>query len=407
MLFEKELLFLRHTLKRNNIQVLVINSNDLLDERFDYSMQHLFFNNDYSKRFCDFFGELSSKTIYKVDSGFLLHYIFISLPETENEVLIIGPYILRDISRHQVIEQAEKFSLPPKDLIRLEQFYSTIPIIRDETMLFSLINSFCDILWGFDGFSVTEINKTDLLSLQSIIKNDETSTQDDTIWSVEIMEKRYEYEQELMNAVSVGNRHKAEAMMSRFSSLAFENRVSDPLRNTKNYCIIMNTLLRKAAQNGGVHPLYIDRVSSDFAKKIENLSSPKAAEQFMLEIMKSYCKLVKKHSINKFSPLIQRSIIKIEEDLSADLSLKELALLNDVSPSYLSALFKKETGQTLTDFVNSRRMNHAMHLLKTTHLQIQTIAQYCGIFDLHYFSRLFKKYVGVTPKEYREHSLFS
>ena len=44
----------------------------------------------------------------------------------------------------------------------------------------------------------------------------------------------------------------------------------------------------------------------------------------------------------------------------------------------------------------------AQELLKTTNLQIQTIAQYCGIVDVHYFTRLFKKTTGVSPKQYRE-----
>ena len=43
-----------------------------------------------------------------------------------------------------------------------------------------------------------------------------------------------------------------------------------------------------------------------------------------------------------------------------------------------------------------------MRLLATTKLQIQTIAQHCGILDVHYFSKVFKKSVGVTPKQYRE-----
>ena len=84
-----------------------------------------------------------------------------------------------------------------------------------------------------------------------------------------------------------------------------------------------------------------------------------------------------------------------------------MASLCNVSPSYFSALFKKETGVTLTDFVNNRRIRLAKHLLKTTNLHIQTIAQHCGILDFHYFCRMFKKSVGQTPTQYREDLIFS
>ena len=216
------------------------------------------------------------------------------------------------------------------------------------------------------------------------------------------MEKRYEYESQLLQAVSKGQIHKAEQMLSSFSTLAFESRSNDDLRNYKNYSIIMNTLLRKAAQDGGVHPIHLDKISSDFAKKIEQMTSINMIKEVMGQMLNSYCRLVRKHSIKQYSPLVQRAIIKIENDLTADLSLKELARINNVSISYFSSLFKNETGQTLTDYVNKQRINQAKHLLKTTNLQVQTVAQLCGILDLHYFSKLFKRYVGKTPKQYRE-----
>ena len=87
---------------------------------------------------------------------------------------------------------------------------------------------------------------------------------------------------------------------------------------------------------------------------------------------------------------------------TADLSLKTQAQLLNVNSSYLSTLFKKETGTTLTEYVNRKRIEHALLLLNSTDMQIQMIAQYCGIHDVNYFTKTFKKVVGHTPKEYRE-----
>jgi YesN/AraC family two-component response regulator len=74
----------------------------------------------------------------------------------------------------------------------------------------------------------------------------------------------------------------------------------------------------------------------------------------------------------------------------------------NISAAYLSTLFKKETGVTLTDYVNKRRVDYAIFLLNTTQLQIQTIAGYCGVTDVNYFTRIFKKYHGMTPLKYKE-----
>lgn len=126
----------------------------------------------------------------------------------------------------------------------------------------------------------------------------------------------------------------------------------------------------------------------------------------MMEILHTYCRLVKRHSIKNYSPVVQKAIVKIEGDPSGDLGLAAMAKLSNVSTGYFSQLFKKETGRTLTEYVNHRRITLAKQLLKTTNLQIQTVAQHCGILDLHYFCRLFKKSVGKTPTQYRTDRTF-
>ena len=71
------------------------------------------------------------------------------------------------------------------------------------------------------------------------------------------------------------------------------------------------------------------------------------------------------------------------------------------SPNYLGALFKKETGITIHDYWHSVRMDHAKQLLKQTSLYIFEIAEQVGYSDQYYFSALFKKYTGVSPKHFR------
>jgi len=103
-----------------------------------------------------------------------------------------------------------------------------------------------------------------------------------------------------------------------------------------------------------------------------------------------------------YSPLVRKVLLHINADVATDLSLKAQAERLHVNPSYLSALFKNEVGCTLTEYVTQKRIAHAILLLNSTELQIQTIAHDCGITDVCYFSRTFKKLVGKTPSEYRE-----
>ena len=165
----------------------------------------------------------------------------------------------------------------------------------------------------------------------------------------------------------------------------------------------MNTLLRKAAEQGGVHPVYLDRISSDFAQKIEQTTNIDEGSTLMVDMFRAYCRLVRKHSMKSYSPLVQKTILIIDSDLSADLTLSSLAEAQGVSAGYLATVFKKETAKTVSEYVRERRIKQASHLLRTTNLQIQTVALHCGILDVQYFSKLFKRECDMTPKEYREH----
>jgi YesN/AraC family two-component response regulator len=76
-----------------------------------------------------------------------------------------------------------------------------------------------------------------------------------------------------------------------------------------------------------------------------------------------------------------------------------------MSTSYFSSIFKNYTGETFIECLTKKRMEKAKTLLRTTNLQVQTVAQHCGILDIHYFSKMFKGKTGQTPKEYRQNNI--
>jgi len=163
--------------------------------------------------------------------------------------------------------------------------------------------------------------------------------------------------------------------------------------------------MRKAVEKGGVHPIHIDRLSSEFAKRIENAAKLDEFGDLWQDMGKKYCLLVKSHTTTNYSQLVQYIIARIDFDLTADLSLKANAAALNVNPSYLSSLFRKETGRTLTDYVNQKRVEHAVYLLASTDLPISAVGQRCGIQDDNYFTKIFKKYTSLTPKQYRQQNI--
>ncbi|TLS49003.1 response regulator [Paenibacillus antri] len=92
----------------------------------------------------------------------------------------------------------------------------------------------------------------------------------------------------------------------------------------------------------------------------------------------------------------------IRENLGKDLTLSEVADFVYLNPVYLSRLFKLETGSGFSDYVTEVRMNLAAQLLRDTNLKIYEICEKAGYKDVRHFYKLFKRYAGFSPSEYRE-----
>ncbi len=342
-------------------------------------------------------------TLYRLTGPLSCRYAYLLLPELSRQVLLaVGPYLPCAPTKQQIMEQAERHGFSPARQAQLERFYGDIPILSESSHLFMLLDTFAERLWGPGSFSVEEISQTAFDAVSVLAEKKSSSGEKDTLHNIKSIEQRYTFENELMDAVSRGHIHKADLLLNKLSTFSFEQRAADPVRNAQNYCIIMNTILRKAAEKGGVHPVYLDSISSDCATKIEQLSSLDAMGPLMSGMFRSYCRLVRTHSTKDYSPLIQKAVTYIDANLAGDLSLHSVAEVLGVSSSYLSSLFRHDTGHTLTEYINDHRVKYAMHLLETTQLQVQTVAQHCGIVDVQYFSKVFKRHAGMTPKAYRQ-----
>jgi YesN/AraC family two-component response regulator len=101
------------------------------------------------------------------------------------------------------------------------------------------------------------------------------------------------------------------------------------------------------------------------------------------------------------SQIIRLAIQNVNENYKNKISLKTVANHLHTNPSYLSMLFKQEMGITFTDYLNQVRINRSCELLTNTSLNLIDVSLQAGFDDQSYFSKVFKKLKGVTPKSYR------
>ncbi|MCI6139822.1 AraC family transcriptional regulator [Clostridium sp.] len=336
--------------------------------------------------------------VYIIRDLFQCYYLSIPVPYTEHKtVFFAGPFAFKAPKRDQIQQLMEQLQIPEQHSTFLIQYYSSLPVIHDKGCLRSFLHCLCSRLYGKEGFSISSLSQTNHIALH--YETQESTGKNKNV--TESIEKRYDAEEAMMDAIAHGDYEKAKENIHALLSSAPEQRLPDTIRDRKNFLIILNTLCRKATQRGKVHPVYLDELSRKLAFKLENLNTLSQLDAFPHEALRKYSLLVRSYSTQGYSLAVQKVVNYISLNLQEDLSLDRLAEIFSLNKSYLSSLFRRETGQTLTDFVIQKRMEHAICLLNTTPTSIQEIAARCGILDLSYFTKLFRRTKGMTPSQYR------
>ena len=119
--------------------------------------------------------------------------------------------------------------------------------------------------------------------------------------------------------------------------------------------------------------------------------------RFMLILQRFMDILIYAVDTHRFDPRVKQAIIYITDNYAEHLTIAEVAAQVSLNPVYFGALFKKETGVTFRDYLNTVRLNQAEDMLRAGRLNVSEVAASCGFADVFYFSRLFKKYKGIPP----------
>lgn len=346
--------------------------------------------------------EAGSGYLYEDDLG-LEYYFFYFPAEQETEYgcrfLVLGPALFHAMAHDDFVTLMEERKIPPVLHQDFLEFFNHLPIIAPRDSWYHLTGFFLTRLCGFS--PELRYIQTDQTEWFSFLPAAPGAAAVDPEIALRAVEDRYRLENALMEAVSQGNISKAHQFYYQFRQHRIEPRVPDPIRDQKNLLFTFNTLLRKAAETGHVHPLHIDSLSRQLAIQIELSLTSDQLEKLNAVMIRKYCMLVQNYSTRPYSQLVRSCLDHIDFYYASELSLSSLARLCSVSESHLSTSFKKETGMTVTDCINSTRIRHALILLNTSSLSIGEIASRCGFFDANYFSRIFKKMQGMTPRQYR------
>ena len=118
----------------------------------------------------------------------------------------------------------------------------------------------------------------------------------------------------------------------------------------------------------------------------------------LADVSNVICDKDKKDGISNY--IINRTLEYIRMHFKEGITLEETAEMMNITPEYLSMLFKREMGMNFSVFLRKFRISYAKRLLKGTDMKVYEVAQECGYVNSNYFTRVFKEETGISPAEY-------
>lgn len=209
-----------------------------------------------------------------------------------------------------------------------------------------------------------------------------------------------ETEKKLFATIEEGNTEEACEQASHFFEWMLDN-YSECTMDIKLKVLEFVLFAEKIGyESGGM--VYRFRSRQDYLNTIIEIRNYEELRTWFITKIQDVCRNITVKKAESSTNIIQCAKDYIDQNYNKDISLDEVSREINISPYYFSRLFKEESGQNFIEYVTNVRIEHAKKLLSETDKSMKEICSEVGYADPNYFSRTFKKNVGVTPTEYKD-----
>ena len=212
----------------------------------------------------------------------------------------------------------------------------------------------------------------------------------------------YLFERQIMQLLKEGNEEAITSLLagSDYNELGVMSHSAQ--KQSEYLAVLFISLMARAAIEANVDPyrayaindIYLQKISESKRPEQHRLIMQMAVHQLVVEIQRI-------GNRQKALPHVERAKQVIRANLNREMSLAEISAAVGVSPNYLSAIFKKQEGMTLKEFILRERVEAAKIILRDTDLPISRVAAYLHFSSHSHLSCAFKKLAGETPTDYR------
>lgn len=335
-------------------------------------------------------------------TGFLENFIILQLPGADGAI-VIGPALNTPVTGDNAASLLRDHNIPPGQQASWLEYYGNLPIISRKRWYHAALLLYT--LATGQALSVTELLLAAGKLAEPLLRVDDSPDLD--------LSYRREHtwlhhdpmqEREMFRYITNGDKA---GLLRTHASFAEESygRLSrkSQLRSKKNLAVSSITLATRAAIEGGLFWEAAYTLSDFHIQHIEELRDIPAVESAMLAALCDFADQVEGSRSARHSRISDRCRNFIYNHLYEELPLGRLAEYAGMSASYLSQLFKKETGTAISDYIQQQRVEEAKRLIQLPGITLSDIATRLHFNDQSYFTKVFKKYTGLTPRQFKQH----
>ena len=310
------------------------------------------------------------------------------------EFFTIGPFRDNELSAGYFTQIVKETQIRPSEIQRIKHLYERMPLARPDAVI-NVTKNILEIYFPAFADITPQLLQ---FSEQKRISSVNTQLLDD--YSVEYSERYREALLELTTGFAAGDYRQMRTAMKQFLQESFLLKPQN-LREYKATLHQLNDYCHLALLQTSIHPLHILKLAGSVRVRIDEETSLSRLEQIPNEICHKYHLLVKKYAHPECSRLTKEVMDYINLHLEDELSLQQLADYFGKNAAALSHSFSRETGTALTTYIQQARVQAALKLFHTTDMSVSEVATAVGYQDFSYFSKVFSRHVGCSPRAYR------
>ena len=312
--------------------------------------------------------------------------------------ITVGPFLMVDREEFISFDLRRQKNLSEEKILEIEKILNEVPYIPVDK-----VNAMSMLLFMSVGFMNNISASNHMLETQGVdsMQGQVTAYIQQIKGNNERERYPLETEQALLRAVRQSNKEEAERLLNELLGHILLSSAGD-FTQCKVQIYELLVMISRTAASAGVNPDQTLQASHRYLAEIGRLKDFDALCHWLNREMSNLMDSVFDFNKMRHANIVHQCVQYINSHYNEKITLESLSYQVYLSPTYLSRVFREETGDTVTEYITTVRIDHSKELLRHKTLSVADIAQMVGFEDQSYFSRIFKKNVGLSPLRYRD-----